>query len=111
MRIEYAIFATSAVIREADGLFSMLDGGIVRLHAREFPANCRNLALLVRLYLESGESEMQHRCVAKAFGPDGNQVFPDLMVQIRTISAKPNWFTAHFLFDGFPLEKPGEYVF
>jgi hypothetical protein len=115
MKMDFAIFATHATIRQ-DGVFSLLDGGIAWIEAYSFPAVCLNLSVLAKFAFAPAECGHTYECILKVKSPDGNTLEPKLSVMLNPVHNKrhpenPSSFTAHYLCDRFYLEGAGFYHF
>jgi len=115
MKLDFALFANHAVVRP-DGLFSMLDGGIVELEATSIPAMCPNLSLMARFSFDADECGKEHKCVVKVTSPSGNVLEPDAAIVLKpTLNTRHpsirSTFTAHFGYDRFACQEAGTYRF
>lgn len=115
MKLEYAIFATSALVRPENGVFSILDGGITGLIAEGLPATIPRLGLLVKASFTDEEAarELWGKAIVQA--PNGDVLEPIVQIQLRPGHTKYKLPVAHFTtafgFDGMAITMTGDHIF
>lgn len=113
MKLDYAIFGAAATVKP-DGMFSLLDGGMVWLNARDFPATCPQLVLVAQLSFADSECDKDYGTVVKVYSPSEEYLAPDRSLTMRprkSGAADSNSFIAVYHFDGFTVGMEGAYRF
>ena len=113
MKLDFAIFANHATVA-ANGLFSLLEGGVTTFSISKIPAVCPTLCLVARFSFEANECENVFPCVVKVASPTARHLSPDLTAELKPRRSSfhgPYTITTLYTYNGFELMEVGVYRF
>ena len=112
MEVEFAMLADSA--QASEGKVYILGGGIDKIFAKAFPTTHPQMALALKLKLDSSECEREHALEIELWDADGNPAGPKLSAKFeapREDLGRPSYVQLVLNIVGQTFKAAGDYAF